>query len=89
MLSHLYRIASEFERRHGVAPNLLYLSYPHFEQLKLALPGLESMAELLGKLHMELVLQRDNAHPRVAWSSVRARAVRVSPEFAPHLSTMG
>ena len=75
MLSYLYRIASGFERRHGVAPNLLYLNYQHFEQLKQALPGLQTMEELLCTLKMELVLQRDIAHPRVAWSSVRARAV--------------
>jgi len=75
MLSHLYRIAREFEYRHGVEPNLLYLNYQHLEQLKLALPGLHSSDELLGKLKMELILQRDIVHPGVAWSSVRANAV--------------
>ena len=75
MLSHLYRIVREFEQRHGVAPNLLYLNYQHFEHLKQALPGLQTTGELLQNLNMELVLQRDTVHPSVAWSSVRARAV--------------
>lgn len=74
MLSHLYRIASEFEQRHGVAPNLLYLNYQQVEQLKRVLPGLQSTVELLLKLKMELVLQGDTVHPRVAWSSMRAKA---------------
>ena len=73
MLSYLYRIVREFEQRHGVAPNLLYLNYHHFEQLKRALPGLETTGELLRTFKMELILQRDTVHPVVAWSSVRAR----------------
>jgi len=75
MLSHLYRIASEFERHRGIAPNLLYLNYQHFDQLKEALPGLKSNELLLRHLGLQLVLQRDRTHPGVAWSSVRARAV--------------
>jgi len=74
MLSHLYRIFSDFERRHGICPNLLYLNYHHYHELKRALPGLETTAELLQRLNMEIILQRDIIHPRVAWSSVRARA---------------
>ncbi|MFQ5644589.1 MAG: hypothetical protein ACE5FQ_12970 [Thiogranum sp.] len=73
MLSQLYRIARDFERSHGVAPNLLYLNYQHFEQLRSALPGLRDNAELLHKLGLQLILQRDRVHPGVAWSSVRAR----------------
>lgn len=75
MLSQLYRIAREFESRHGVAPNLLYLNYQHFDQLREALPGLQSNARLLHQLGLQLILQNDRAHPGVAWSSVRARAV--------------
>lgn len=75
MLSHLYQIASSFERRHGIAPNLLYLNYRHFEQLKQALPGLQPTEMLLQRLDMNIILQKDVIHPRVAWSPVRARAV--------------
>jgi len=73
MLSHLYRIAAQFEQHHGVAPNLLYLNYAHFEQLKQALGGLRDNAALLRGLDMALVLQQDVAHPRVAWSAHRER----------------
>ena len=75
MLSFLSRITSEFERRHGIAPNLLYINYRHFEQLRLSLPGLQSTEALLEQIKMEIVLQKDVLHPRVAWSSVRARAM--------------
>lgn len=56
MLSQLYRIASEFEHRHGVAPNLLYLNYQHFDQLRKALPGLQSNEKLLHRLGLQLTL---------------------------------
>jgi len=75
MLSHLYRIASEFERRHGVAPNLLYLNYQHFDQLGKVLPGLKTDEKLLRQLGLQIILENDRIHPGVAWSSVRARAV--------------
>lgn len=75
MLSFLYRIFSEFERSHGVAPNLLYLNYRHFGELQRSLPDLEDTSALLQRLDMELILQNDVMHPRVAWSSVRAKAI--------------
>jgi len=74
MLSYLYRIAHEFERHHGASPNLLYLGYHHFDQLRDALPDLDSTA-ILKSLDMELILQRDIPHPRVAWSPLSTKAV--------------
>jgi hypothetical protein len=73
VLSYLYRIAREFERCHGVTPNLLYLSYGHFEKLSQALSGLRQTGTLIGALDMQIILQRDVAHPRVGWSPARAR----------------
>lgn len=73
MLSHLYRIAAEFEQRHGMMPNLLYLNHSHFEQLRQALGGLPDSTALLQRLDMALVLQQDVRHPRVAWSPLRTR----------------
>ena len=58
MLSQLYRIARDFERNHGIAPNLLYLNYRHFEQLGNALPGLQDNAELIRKLGLQLIRNR-------------------------------
>ena len=75
MLSFLYRIYRDFEGCHGVTPNLLYLNYRHFAELQCSLAGLPDTAALLQRLDMEVILQNDVLHPRVAWSSVRARAV--------------
>lgn len=75
MLSFIVQLASRFERRHGVRPNLLYLSYDHFRQLRAAFAGDNDLADILARLDMELVLGRDVVHPRVAWSPVRAQAV--------------
>ncbi len=76
MLSYLCRIAAEFECRHGVTPNLLYLNCAHFAQLQQALSGLRGSGALLRRLDMALVLQQDTAHPRVAWSPFRTRAAQ-------------
>ena len=84
MLSHLYRTASDFEQRHGVTPNLLYLNYSHFEQLQRALAGLRDRAALLQRLDMALVLQQDVAHPRVAWSQRRAPRMQHARRGAHH-----
>lgn len=75
MLSQIYRISADFEHNHGVAPNLLYLNYRHFELLKQSFDGLDSIEKLLSHLNMQIILMRDALHPRVAWSSVRNRAV--------------
>jgi hypothetical protein len=74
MLSYVCRIASEFERRHGVVPNLLYLNHQHFEQLKLALDGLRTTRQMFEHLNMQVVIQRDVVHPRVARSATGGRA---------------
>ncbi len=75
MLSFIVQLSSRFERKHGVRPNLLYLSNEHFQQLQEALSGTQDMADLLQHLDMELIISRDAIHPRVAWSPVRAHAV--------------
>jgi hypothetical protein len=80
VLSHLYRIAAEFEHRHGVMPNLLYLNHAHFEQLEQALSGLRDSAALLRNLDMAVVLQQDVV--------VQCRD-KVEPGTAARLSTMG
>lgn len=75
MLSQLCRIATDFEHSHGIAPNLLYLNYRHFELLKQSLDGFDSLEELLSQLGMQIILMRDVLHPRVAWKPLRASAI--------------
>lgn len=73
MLSYLYQITRDFERRHGYPPNLLYLNQRHFEQLQSELTNIPNLAGLTLFLGMELVLSTDYTHPEVVWSAVEWR----------------
>jgi len=78
MLSYLYKVSCNFERQHGYAPNLLYLSNQHFEQLKAELADIPQLADLTLFLGMELVISSDCLHPEVVWSAVEwQRAIAV------------
>jgi hypothetical protein len=73
MLSFIYRLAIDFEREHGMAPNLLYLNHYHHLRLQSDLPDSSDLCRLL---RMEIVVDRQIAHPQVVWSSAaRSRAI--------------
>jgi hypothetical protein len=75
MLSFVYRLIKDFERTHGVAPNVLYMSEKHYFALR------ENLAELGHEeteafLRLEIALT-PTAHPHVSWHdpATRRRAV--------------
>ena len=73
MLSFIYRLAYDYERKHGHHPNLLYLNREHYAHIRSELAeikGLENISQLLG---MEVVLDPDSIHPHVYWSEVNWR----------------
>ncbi|OOZ42007.1 hypothetical protein BOW53_01325 [Solemya pervernicosa gill symbiont] len=65
----IYRLANQFEQKHGVRPNLLYLSPQHLERLKSECPEVVDQNTLYHFFKIELVVGRDVIHPHVAWSS--------------------
>jgi hypothetical protein len=75
MLDFIYRLIREFEREHGILPNLLYLNRFHAEHLKSAFDENFSMPQIRNVLGMEMVIESDIIHPRVAWTQVAHRAV--------------
>lgn len=74
MLNFIYRLVREFEREHGIQPNLLYLNRFHAEHLKLAFDESLTMPQIRKILGMEMVVENDIMHPRVAWTQVAHRA---------------
>jgi len=70
MLSYLYRIATEYQRHHGVAPTLLYLSPDHLAQLRTELSGIDGLEGISRFLGMEMLIDREIRHPHVAWSRI-------------------
>ena len=66
MLSHINRIASEFQKEHGYPPNTLLLNRQHLARLKLEFAGV-NIEEILEVLGMDIRLEQDIGHPHVGW----------------------
>lgn len=72
MLSFLYRLIRDFQREHGIPPNVLYLSESHYGALRENLPQLDHEdVERLLRLH--IVLFPEATHPRVACQELPRR----------------
>ena len=68
MLGHIYRLIADFERSHGIHPNLLYLNQLHSQHLVDAVDENMSMSQICELLDMELIIDHDIMHPHVAWT---------------------
>lgn len=78
MLSFIYHQAMAFEQEHGFRPNLLCLNRQHYDHLRQELAGVPHLDSLVKLLGMEVVVDSDVTHPRVAWSAVDwSRAIAV------------
>ena len=73
MLSLIYQLSSEFEKRHGLRPNLIYLNPRHQQQFCNDYPDANVRVRIMQHLGMEVVIDRDVIHPHVAWSSTALR----------------
>jgi hypothetical protein len=60
----------EYENKHGVRPNLIYINSEHFNSLRkqLASCRIEALPKLLG---MDVVLSNDSSHPHVARADIQ------------------
>jgi len=68
MLSTIYQVAKNFEKEHGISPNLLFMNYAHLECLKQQLDDPYDFNSVLVFLGMELILQDHAVNPSVSWS---------------------
>jgi len=73
MLGYIYQLVRNFEQEHGVQPNLLYLNRFHSEHLKSAFDEGFSLGQIMDMLQMEMIIDDEIMHPRVAWSHVANR----------------
>jgi len=67
MLGFIYRLMRDFERAHGVLPNVLYINPFHQKHLAAAFNADFSMQQITSLLHMEMIIDNDVMHPHVAW----------------------
>jgi len=73
MLGYIYRLIHGFEQEHGIQPNLLYLNHLHSEHLKAAFDENYSLGQIMTMLQMEMVIDTEVMHPRVAWAQSAQR----------------
>lgn len=71
MLSYLYRLAHQFEQRHHVRANLLYLNPEHLHQLRQSFADPADLNRILALLEMELVIDSEVVHPHLARTATR------------------
>lgn len=68
MLSFIYRLVRDFEKEHGIRPNLLYINPSHLQSLHEQLDSNEQLDRLVDLIGMEIVITREVVHPHVAWT---------------------
>lgn len=73
MLSYIYRLMVNFEHKHGLSPNLLYINQKHFEHLKDSLADDTSPGAIFDLLKMEMVVDSEVVHPYVVWAQSVSR----------------
>ena len=73
MLGYIYRLINGFEQEHGIQPNLLYLNRMHSDHLQSSFDESYSLGQIMAMLQMEMVIDPEIMHPRVAWSSAAQR----------------
>lgn len=73
MLSYIYRQVRDFERQHGVHPNLLYLNQHHLRNLEQTFSSNIDLQGIMDFLEVVLIVDKNTVHPRVAWSLLHER----------------
>lgn len=74
MLSHILGQAYEFERIHGVAPNVVYINPLHFQALYREFPGLFEPAQTIRLGFRVVIIPASRlAHPEVSRLAPRQR----------------
>ncbi len=70
MLSFVYRLMRDFEKEHGIRPNLLYLNPVHMHVLRDQMSSGKLLDEIGCLLGMEIIITREALHPHVAWTQL-------------------
>jgi len=67
MLSFIYRLVRDFEKEHGIYPNLLYLNQAHMSVLREQMGSTKQLDEIGKLLGMDIILTQEVTHPHVVW----------------------
>jgi hypothetical protein len=78
MLSHIVSLVNEYERHHGVRPNVVFLNETHYGYLREELPGVRDHGEVVSILGIDIALSDDALQPQVATVRFAAENILVS-----------
>jgi hypothetical protein len=78
MLSFIVSLASHYQDRHGVRPNLVYMNETHYEYLREELPGLREHRDVIAMLGMDIALSDEAVRPHVATATLSAEHILAS-----------
>ncbi len=70
MLSYIYRLVHDFEKEHGIQPNLLYLNPVHMDFLREQMGSGQQLDQIVLLLGMEIIITHEATHPHVAWTQL-------------------
>jgi hypothetical protein len=73
MLSFIYRLIRDFEQKHGIHPNLLYLNEYHVKHLIDDVAVDCSLQNITDLLQLDLIVNREVLHPHVIWTQTAYR----------------
>ena len=73
MLSFIYRLVHDFEQKHGIHPNLLYLNEHHVKHLLDGIAEDFTLQNIIELLQLELIINREVLHPHVVWTQTAQR----------------
>ena len=68
MLSFIYRLVRDFEKEHGIHPNLLYLNPTQMQFLREQLDNEVQLENIVSLLDMEIMVTTEVIHPHVVWT---------------------
>ena len=66
MLDYLYNSAVNYQKLHGLKPNLVYLNNRHFQTLQNQLETHHQLADLFKQFDLKIVLSPSQTHPSFA-----------------------
>ncbi len=75
MLSFIYRMMRDFELEHGMKPNVLHLNNEHFDKLREDFLDPDNIEAIIGRLEMEIVIEKNTLHPHLSWIESSYRKV--------------
>jgi hypothetical protein len=78
MLSHIVTLMREYERHHGVRPNVVFMNETHYGYLREELPFVRDHDEVIAILGVDIALNDDAMNPQAATVRFAAENILVS-----------